>query len=81
MFYEWNWSIFFSSSSYDDVMYLKILNYLVPVEREIFLKEENTKMYKIIPYFLAKVLIEIPSNIIVSIILACILYFAFGFIW
>lgn len=54
---------------------------LVPVERDIFLKEENTKLYKIFPYFITKILVEIPSNISVSIILALILYWAFGFIW
>ncbi|CAD8133308.1 unnamed protein product [Paramecium pentaurelia] len=54
---------------------------LFPVERDIFLKEENTKLYKIFPYFITKILVEIPSNISVSIILALILYWAFGFIW
>lgn len=71
----------FFSALHPMMMLCNKYNYiLVPVEREIFLKEENTKMYKILPYFLAKILVEIPSNVIVSILLACILYWAFGFI-
>lgn len=38
-------------------------------------------MYKTLPYFLTKILVEIPSNITISVILAFIYYYAFHFIW
>lgn len=38
---------------------------LFPVERTIFLKEENAKLYRIWTYFLSKVVLETPMNILI----------------
>ena len=31
-----------------------------PIEREVFFKEQDSKMYTVVQYFLAKNLIELP---------------------
>ncbi|CAD8168491.1 unnamed protein product [Paramecium octaurelia] len=54
---------------------------LFPIERNIFLKEENSKMYRVSSYFLSKVLLEVPMNVFIQILFSIALYAAFGFIW
>lgn len=54
---------------------------LVPIERNIFLKEENSKMYRVSTYFLSKVFLEVPMNVFIQILFSVALYAAFGFIW
>ncbi|CAD8171416.1 unnamed protein product [Paramecium pentaurelia] len=54
---------------------------LFPIERNIFLKEENSKMYRVSSYFLSKVFLEVPMNVFIQILFSIALYAAFGFIW
>ncbi|CAD8079189.1 unnamed protein product [Paramecium sonneborni] len=54
---------------------------LFPVERNIFLKEENSKMYRVSSYFLSKVCLEVPMNVTIQILFSIALYATFGFIW
>lgn len=44
----------------------------IPLERQVFLREENSKMYKIGPYFLGKLFVDLVSDIIIPIIFASI---------
>jgi ATP-binding cassette subfamily G (WHITE) protein 2 len=53
---------------------------LVPIEREIFLKEENSKCYTIFPYFFGKMVIELPFAIVTAFISATIIYYSCGLI-
>jgi len=63
------------------LMLCNILYNLVPMERTVFLKEENSKLYTITPYFLSKIVLEVPINIFIQICLSTALYFAFGLVW
>lgn len=49
-----------------------------PSEREVFFKEQDTKMYGIGQYFLARNITEIPELIIIPIINVSIYYFMIG---
>lgn len=41
---------------------------VVPIERQIFLKEENSKLYRVQAYFLAKISTELPFAIITPLV-------------
>ncbi|OMJ90762.1 hypothetical protein SteCoe_6841 [Stentor coeruleus] len=47
-----------------------------PLERPVFLTEYKEDLYGIIPYFLTKVICEIPFQIIFTIIYSLVMYFA-----
>lgn len=47
-------------------------------ERPVFLREQANKMYNVLPYYLAKVLIDIPVVALVSMIFSCTTYFGIG---
>lgn len=49
------------------------------MEKEVFLREYGDKSYGIIPYFVSKNLVEVPSLMIFPIITSSIIYFAVGF--
>jgi len=49
-----------------------------PQERDVFLKENSSRLYGVVPYFLAKNLPEIPFQLISPTISAIILYHACG---
>lgn len=49
------------------------------MEKEVFLWEFGDKSYGIIPYFLSKNTVEVPSMMIFPCISTCIIYFAVGF--
>lgn len=51
---------------------------LFPEERPVFLREAHNKMYTVSAYFFGKLLSELPSNIILPILNASILYFYIG---
>ncbi|EAR86655.2 ABC transporter family protein (macronuclear) [Tetrahymena thermophila SB210] len=49
-----------------------------PTERQVFLREENSKLYKIFPYFFGKLLVDLVSDFIIPIIFCCIVYWMVG---
>ena len=48
-------------------------------ERPVFLREQANKMYGVLPYFIAKILAELPVFIIVPLIFNAITYFSIGY--
>lgn len=48
------------------------------IERPIFLREQANKMYAIIPYYVAKILIDAPAVIIAPMLFSVIVYFKIG---
>lgn len=51
---------------------------IFPDERPVFLREVNNNMYKVGPYFWAKVSSELPFSILMPSVFGCITYFAVG---
>ena len=52
---------------------------IFPDERPVFLREVNNNMYKVSPYFWAKVISELPFSIMTPTIFGCIVYYAIGY--
>ena len=52
---------------------------MFPDERPVFLREVNNNMYKVSPYFFARILCELPMAIIVPTLFGSLIYFAIGF--
>ncbi|KAL4512210.1 hypothetical protein ABPG72_005212 [Tetrahymena utriculariae] len=50
----------------------------IPTERQVFLREENSKLYKIFPYFFGKLFVDLVSDFIIPIIFCCIVYWMVG---
>ena len=46
-----------------------------PLEREVFFKEQDSKMYTVIQYFLARNTIELPELFTIPMLVVCIYYF------
>ena len=53
-------------------------NIVFQTERPVFLREQANKMYGVVPYYLAKLLTDIPGFIIVPSAFIAITYFAVG---
>lgn len=51
---------------------------IFPDERPVFLREVNNNMYKVGPYFWAKISSELPFSITMPSVFGCICYFAVG---
>jgi ABC-type multidrug transport system ATPase subunit/ABC-type multidrug transport system permease subunit len=51
---------------------------IFPDERPVFLREVNNNMYKVGPYFWAKITSELPFSIMMPSTFGCIAYFAVG---
>lgn len=51
---------------------------IFPDERPVFLREVNNNMYKVGPYFWAKVISELPFSIFMPTVFGCITYFTVG---
>lgn len=51
---------------------------IFPDERPVFLREVNNNMYKVGPYFWAKIISEMPFSIVTPSIFGCIVYFTVG---
>ena len=49
------------------------------VERPVFLREQANKMYGVLPYYLAKILSELPSFIVPPTWFTLITFFGIGF--
>ena len=49
-------------------------------ERNVFLREYANRMYSVLPYYIAKTIIDMPFNFITPMFTSLIVYFAFGFI-
>ncbi|KAL4474973.1 hypothetical protein ABPG74_001669 [Tetrahymena malaccensis] len=50
----------------------------IPIERQVFLREENSKLYKIFPYFFGKLFVDLVADLIIPIIFCCIVYWMVG---
>ena len=50
-----------------------------PIERPVFLKEYSEDLYGVVPYFLSKMMCEIPFLVIFSVTYSCIVYFVVPF--
>lgn len=50
----------------------------IPTERVVFLKEENSKMYSVLAYYLSKLIVESFMVVIVPLIYNCICYYIIG---
>ena len=48
------------------------------IERPVFLREQANQMYGILPYYLAKIISDIPSFLIIPVVFTAITYFAIG---
>lgn len=57
-------------------MYFQTSVALFPVEREIFIKEYDSGLYSIGPYYLSKLLIDLPLTAFFPILFTCIVYYA-----
>jgi hypothetical protein len=51
----------------------------VPIERPVFLREYNKKMYHPLPYYLAKNAVELPLQLLFPLLSSCITYFLIGY--
>lgn len=49
-----------------------------PTERSVFLKEENSKMYGVIPYFISRNIVDIPFLFILPAIYSLVTYWMVG---
>ena len=49
-----------------------------PIERSVFLKEENSKLYTVKAYFIGRSLFELPFLIIFPLMLTLIVYWLVG---
>lgn len=49
-----------------------------PEERSIFLKEENSKLYTTLSYFIGRTLVDLPILLIAPIIYSLIVYWMVG---
>ncbi|KAL4512256.1 hypothetical protein ABPG72_005258 [Tetrahymena utriculariae] len=50
----------------------------IPLERNVFLKEQNQKLYQALPYFLSKLIVEIIMIILTPLIMGGISYYMIG---
>ncbi|CDW79863.1 abc transporter family protein [Stylonychia lemnae] len=62
------------------MMYLFSSLIVFQEERPLFLREYSEKMYRLIPYFLTKVIVDIPLGILQAIIFSIVVYFGIGVI-
>ena len=49
-----------------------------PSERSVFLKEENSKMYGVVPYFISRNIVDIPFSFILPAIYCLVTYWMVG---
>lgn len=52
---------------------------IFPDERPVFLREVNNNMYKVGPYFWAKIMSEFPSSFLTPAIFGSVVYYLIGF--
>ena len=55
-----------------------LYHYLVPKERALFLKEQNSNMYSVSAYYFGRTITELPFLIIFPIGFSLIIYWAMG---
>ena len=48
-------------------------------ERPVFLREQANKMYNVVPYYVAKILADVPSFIITPLIFNAVTYYLIGY--
>ena len=48
------------------------------IERPVFLREQANQMYGVVPYYLAKIVSDIPSFLIIPVVFTSITYFSIG---
>lgn len=61
------------------IMYFQTSVALFPVERDIFLKEFDSGLYSLIPYFFAKIIIDLPLTALFPMLFSSIVYYAVSF--
>jgi len=54
-------------------------NMTFQTERPVFLREQANKMYDVLPYYVAKIMSELPSFIVPPMIFSLITFFGIGF--
>lgn len=57
-------------------MYFQTSVALFPIEREIFLKEYDSGLYGIVPYYLSKLMIDLPLTALFPALFSAIVYYA-----
>lgn len=57
-------------------MFYLLNNFLVPVERAVFLKEYNSGFYRVYSYFFGKISVEIPYVILYPIVVSLGIYWS-----
>lgn len=50
--------------------------YLVPSERNSFLREQSNRLYGVVPYYLSRMLVDLPIQILIPIIFSLMTYWA-----
>ena len=54
--------------------FYQIMHLLDPRERALFLKEENSKMYRVLSYFIGTLIIDLPILLITPILFDLAIY-------
>ena len=54
------------------------IEFVFPTERDVFLKEEGSKLYSTLAYFLSRNIVELPSLIVLPLIQCLIQYWFIG---
>ena len=85
LLYHGNSGSFKSMQNYQGVLFFNTLNCIAsvfqgqiltfPLERPVFIKEYKENLYGVMSYFTAKIISEIPFQIIFTIIYTCTIYF------
>ena len=85
LIYHENSGDFKSMQNYQGVIFFNVLNSIAttfqgqvltfPLERPVFIKEYKEGLYGVMSYFTAKIISELPFQIIFTIIYSCIIYF------
>jgi len=71
-------AIFFASTSVFMNNFFGVI-LVFQMERPVFLREQANKMYGVFPYYMSKMLIEVPSLFLGPLTLQLIIYWALGF--
>ena len=85
LLYHGNSGSFRSMQNYQGVLFFSTMDGIAsafhgqlltfPLERPIFIKEYKENLYGVFSYFIAKILSEIPGQIVFTTIYVCIIYF------
>jgi ABC-type multidrug transport system permease subunit len=65
----------FFMTIYSLFMTLSPISLTFPLERDVFFKEQDSKMYNVGQYFLARNIVELPEMALIPLLFVCICYF------